>query len=104
MGDNIFSTLDDKALFDRLQQAELANRLLVSPEWQLVKEAADRIIERALAKFALNIKADDLLGVMETQMLLRKYKYGLFSEVEQLAQEGELYYLELKNRDSLPKE
>lgn len=103
MVDNEFNTLDDKALFDKLQQAELANRLLNSPEWGLVKEAAERIIDRALAKFALNMKADDLLGVMETQMLLRKYKYGLFSEVEQLAQEGELYYLELKGRDLIGK-
>ena len=103
MVDNEFNTLDDKALFDKLQQAELANRLLNSPEWGLVKEAAERIIDRALAKFALNMKADDLLGIMETQMLLRKYKYGLFSEVEQLAQEGELYYLELKGRDLIGK-
>lgn len=99
MADSEFNSLDDKALFDKLQQAELASRLLNSQEWRLVKEAANRIIERALAKFALNMKADDLLGVMETQMLLRKYKYGLFSEVEQLAQEGELYYLELKDRN-----
>lgn len=101
MQDDDISILEDRALFDKLQQVELADKLTNSPEWRLVKTAADRIIERALERFALAMKADDLIGVMETQLLLRKYKYGLFSELDQLAQEGELYYEELKDRGVL---
>lgn len=98
MHDEDVSILEDKELFNKLQQVELADKLIHSPEWKLLKVAADRIIERALERFALAMKADDLIGVMETQLLLRKYKYGLFSELDQLAQEGELYYEELKDR------
>lgn len=101
MQDDDISILEDKELFDKLQQVELADKLTHSPEWKLVKVASERIIERALERFALAMKADDLIGVMETQLLLRKYKYGLFSELDQLAQEGELYYEELKDRGAL---
>lgn len=99
-----YSELEDKELFDKLQQVELSDKLIHSPEWKLLKEAADRIIERALERFALVIKADDMVAVIETQILLRKYKYGLFAEVNQLAQEGELFFEELKERGLLSKE
>lgn len=93
-----YNTLDDKELFDKLQKAELSTRLINSDEWKLLKEAADRIIDRTLERFAFSIKADDMVGIIETQILLRKYKYGLFTEVSQLAQEGELYFNELRDR------
>lgn len=96
--ENEFSVLDDKDLFEKLNKAELSDKLINSAEWRLLKEAADRIIDRTLERFAFSIKADDMVGIIETQILLRKYKYGLFSEVEQLAQEGELFFEELKER------
>jgi len=99
-----YSNLEDKELFDKLHKAELSDRLLHSPEWKLLKEAADRIIDRTLQRFAFAIKADDMVAIIETQILLRKYKYGLFAEVDQLAQEGELFFEELKERGLLKKE
>lgn len=99
--ENEYSILEDKELFEKLQQAELSDKLVNSKEWQLLKVAADRIVERALERFALVIKADDIVGVIETQILLRKYKFGLFSEVDQLAKEGRLYYEELQDRGVL---
>ena len=98
MADSDFSILEDKELFDKLHQAGLADKLTHSEEWRLLKEAADRIIERALNRFAFAIRADDMVGVIETQILLRKYKYGLFQEVSQLAEEGKLYFDEFKER------
>lgn len=86
--------LDDKALFDCLHRAELAERLKTSPEWKLLQEAADRIIDRTLKRFALSMKADDIVGIIETQLLLRKYRYGLFDELNQLVAEGESVFEE----------
>lgn len=84
-----YKDLDDKALFDCLQRATLAEKLKTSPEWKLLQEAADRIVERTLKRFALSMKADDIVGVIETQLLLKKYRYGLFDELNQLVSEGE---------------
>lgn len=98
-----FDTLDDKELYDKLNKAELADRLLVSPEWKLLKEAASRIVDRAISKFALSTKADDLVAIIELQTVIRKYKFGLLEEIDLLAQEGIIAFEEAKARELITK-
>ena len=95
--DDEYSALDDKELCEKLLQTDLANRLLNSPEWGLLKEARDRIINRAIAQFVIT-DVTDIGKITELKVILKKYKYGLFSEIEQLAQEGELAFEEAKER------
>lgn len=93
-----FDYLDDRELFDKLQKAGLAEALRNSPEWSLVREAARRIVDRAVEKFAIATKADDVVGIVELQATIRKYKFGLFEEIGQLVQEGEIAFEEAKSR------
>ena len=81
--------LSDKELWDKLNQAELAEKILNDPAWALLKEAGNRIVDRALQKFSMAMKADDLVGIIETQLIIKKYKYGLLDELEQLKVEAE---------------
>lgn len=70
---------------ETLRKIDLTTTLVTSNEWRIVKDAAERIVERAVYKFATATKADDLVGIIELQTIIKKYKYGLFSEIEQLA-------------------
>lgn len=95
-----FENLSDKELYDKIHQAGLAERLVNSEEWQLVQKAADRIVERAV-RTLVNTPATNLAAVIELQQVIKKYKYGLFAEVEMLRKEGELVFDELQERDAL---
>lgn len=97
-----YSVLDDKELLEKIEQAGLAERLVNDPAWGLLQEASKRIIDRAITKFALSTKADDLVSIIELQTIIRKYKLGLFSEIEILRHEGEEAFEEAKNRGSIP--
>jgi len=98
-----YSILDDRVLYEKLEKAGLADRLETQPEWKLLKEGSERIIERAIAEFALKTKADDIVRIIELQTIIKKYKYGLFEEIKWLVQEGELIFEEGKNRGILQK-
>lgn len=97
--------LTDKALWDSLEKAGLADKLESSPEWKLLKEAADRIVERAIHEFAMktDVSADpkDLAHIIRIQQVLRMYKYGLFKEVDVLKRESEYLFYEAKERGML---
>jgi len=80
--------LDDKELYEIVQTANDAMKLLEGDNGKIFKKAAKIIEEKAIYAFANNIKATDSLAVMEQQVILRKYKYGLFSEVQDLAEIG----------------
>lgn len=96
------SVADDRELFEKLEQAGLADRLMADPAWGLLRKAADRIVEKALKQFVLNTKPTEIEKIIEFQLLVRKYKYGkLFAEIEELRQEGELAYEEAKERGIL---
>jgi len=90
--------LSDKELHDKLQEAGLVEKLTSSPEWGMFKEASDRIIDRAINEFAKNTKADDTVKVIELQTIIRKYKYGLFNEVNSLKVESDMLFEEAKSR------
>lgn len=98
-----YSVLDDEQLYDEFKKADIANRLATSPEWALVKEAANRIVERAVDKFATATDPSDMGAILELQLTIRKYKHGLFAEVEMLAQTSEIYFDELAERGVLRK-
>lgn len=93
--------LDDKELHDRIEKARLSENFIHSYEGKLIKEAAIRIIDKAVAKFALQTKADNLREIIELQTIIRKYRFGLFDEMKLLIQEGEFAFEELKERDLL---
>ena len=49
----MFDDLADKDIFDKLERARLADNLVSSSEWKLLKVAADRIVERAVRTFCM---------------------------------------------------
>lgn len=95
-----YSTLDDKELFDRLEKAGLVEKLQTDPAWGLLKEAAGRIVDRA-ERTLVNTPASNTEGIIELQQVIKKWKYGLFAELEMLKQESEVAYRELQERDTL---
>ena len=94
--------LDNKTLWEELQKAGLADKLETQQEWKLLKEASNRIIERAVKEFAINVTVSpdpkDLAKIMTLQIILRKYKFGLFREVDILKEESEYLFEEAKSR------
>lgn len=96
--DNEYSTLDDKELFEQLNKAGLIDKLATSPEWKMLTEAANRIVDRAIKEFACNVKATDTLRIIELQTIIRKYRYGLIEEVNILKNESEFIYQTAKDR------
>lgn len=94
--------LDDKTLFQELQKAALVDKLESSEEWKMLREAATRIIERAIYEFALKTEVSsdpkDLSKVIRLQQIIRLYKFGLFKEVEILAKESDILFNEAKDR------
>jgi len=89
--------MEDKALFDALHKAGLVEKLTSSEEWKMLKEAGDRIVARAVNEFMVT-PASDTLKIMELQVILRKYKKGIFQEVEMLKNESDRIYEEAKDR------
>lgn len=94
-----YEDLDDITLLRRLETAAIAERLKATDEWKLVQEARKRIVERAVNEFAIKTKADNTVRIIELQTVIRKYKYGLFKEIELLADEGRFLYEAVKRRD-----
>ncbi len=93
-----YSILDNKELYDQLSRAGLIEKLATSPEWKLLQEAANRIVDRAIKEFACNVKATDTVRLIELQTIIRKYKYGLIDEVNILKNESEFIYQTAKDR------
>ena len=90
--------LSDRELFEELQKADLADKLETSPEWRMLKEAANRIIDRAVLEFACKVKANDLPKIIELQTVIRKYRFGLINEVDILKQESKYIYQSARDR------
>lgn len=98
-----YSILDDKELYEQLNKAGLIEKLSTSPEWKLLQEAANRIVDRAIREFACNVKATDIVRLIELQTIIRKYKYGLIDEVNILKNESEFIYQTAKDRGLIGK-
>jgi hypothetical protein len=90
--------LDDKQLYDELHKAGLAEKLANDPAWGLFKEASDRIVERAVAEFALKTDLTDVEKVMRLQMTIRMYRFGFLRELEMLKEESNSIYREAQER------
>ncbi len=90
--------LDDKELYDQLEKAGLAEKLENNPEWKLLKEAANRIIDRAITEFALRTKPDDLKAIIILQTIIKKYKYGIFDEIKVLKDASNMLTEEARDR------
>ena len=104
-----YEELDDKDLYDKIDQGQLADNFIHSENGKLLSEAAKRITERAIEKFALgaimpkSLDGKDMIGfiteVLELRLIIRKYKYGLFEEIKLLAEEGDRAADELQERN-----
>lgn len=99
-----YANYTDRDIFDLLEKADLAERIADHPDWKLLKIAAERIVERTIENLACNIKPDDVVSIMEAQITIRKYKYGLFEEVEILRQEAEHAFNEARDRGLLTRD
>jgi hypothetical protein len=92
------SEMEDKELYDMIDEAGLAENFLNSPFGKLMKEAANRIAERVDREFAMNADPTDIAKMWELKMTLKKYKFQLFDEIYWLAQDGRDAYDELTAR------
>ena len=92
------SEINDKELYDLVEKANLAEKLMADPTWGLLKEASNRIVERAVSEFALKANPDDLVEIIKLQTIIRMYKFGFLKEVEILKQESEFAFQEAKER------
>lgn len=93
-----YKELDNKELFDRLHSAEIAELLRSDPKWALLEEARKRIVDRAIFKFVTDQDHTNVAKTIEFKIIIKKYLYGLFSEVEQMAKEGDILFDELQDR------
>lgn len=93
--------LDDKEIFDQLHKAGLAEKLVNEEHWKLLKEASDRIVERAVKEFALKADPTNLAHIIQLQTVIRQYKYGFLREIEILKTESELLFDEARDRGLL---
>lgn len=94
--------LDDKDLFDQLEKAALSDKLKGSPEWKLLQEAADRIVDRAVNQLVLlQLTPESMYKAMTLQTIIRKYKHDLFGEIDFLVKEGEKAFEEASDREIL---
>ena len=100
-----YREIEDTELFKRLYDADLASKLQGSEDWKLLREACDRIVERTIKKFALDTKVGvaSMEDILELQLIIRKYKYGLFDELEMLANEQDFLRSEANERGILGK-
>lgn len=90
--------ISDKDLYERLENSALADRLESDPAWGLVKKAAERIVDRAVADFAIKCDPSDMKRIIQLQTILKKYKYGLFEEIRILKTESDFLFEEVKER------
>ena len=93
-----FTDLSDKELFDNLEKANLADKLENQPEWKMLREAADRIVDRAVAELTLKVKPSETERIVQLQTIIKKYKYGLFDEIKILKMESEQLFTEASDR------
>ena len=93
-----FSDLSDSELYGELEKANLADKLENQPEWAMLKEAAQRIVDRAVSQFALKCEADDIRKIIMLQTIIKKYKFGLFDEIKILKMESNQLFEEAKDR------
>ena len=94
-----YRDLDDKELLQKMDKSALADKLKNDEAFQLLREAGNRIAERAIADFVFKVPLDDLQGLASLKAIIRKYKYELFAEIEAIAMEGDILFEEIKGRD-----
>ena len=93
-----FSNLDDKELVQKMDKAGLADKLKNDEAFQLLKEAGNRIAERAISDFVFKVPLDEIQAIATLKAIIRKYKYELFTEIGTLAVEGDILFEEIKDR------
>jgi len=83
-----YSGLNDKELYERIEKAGLVAEFVHSDHGKLIQEAANRIVDRTIAEFALRTKVDDTAKIAELKATIRKWRFELFSEFKLLIDEG----------------
>lgn len=96
-----FSDLDDKELVKKMDRSGLAEKLKGDEAFQLLREAGNRIAERAISDFVFKVPLDDIQAIATVKAIIRKYKYELFAEIETMATEGDILFEEIKDRNLL---
>lgn len=96
-----YSILDDKELVKKMDKSGLAEKLKSDEAFQLLREAGNRIAERAISDFVFKVPLDDIQAIATVKAIIRKYKYELFAEIEAIAMEGDILFEEIKDRNLL---
>jgi hypothetical protein len=90
--------LEDKDLYDLIEQGDLAGNFLKSRIGVIFIEACKRIAERIDRQIAFNCNPSDTSKVSELQTKLRFYKYEVFNMFDVLKEDGEKANQELDER------
>ena len=94
-----YSSISDKELFDKLQQAGVIEGLKNSEEWKIIDEVRRRAIDYWTYHLVFKVKAGDMSEFERIRAIIRVWKYDLFRDLEIIKQEGEMAFEELKFKD-----
>ena len=89
--------ISDKELFEKIEEAHLVERLESDPAFNLLKVAASRIVDKAIMEFT-KTAPDDAMAIAQLQIIIKKYKWNLFNEINLIKQESKLVYEEARDR------
>jgi len=92
------NSIEDKELYELLEKANLIEKLENDPAWRILKEAAKRVVDRAVDEFALRSDPKNIEQIINLKLIIKKYKYVIFQEVEMLKRESEFAFEEAKER------
>jgi hypothetical protein len=92
------SGVSDLEIIDRLDKAVIAERLAESDEWQIVKEACDRIVRKAQQELHDVDVFQNPNRAVELQILIKVLGNLLPGVVHALKSEGELAFFEARER------
>jgi hypothetical protein len=90
--------LEDKDLYDLIEQGDYVNNFLKSKMGAIVIEACKRIAEKIDRQIAFKVNPHDTSKVTELQTKLRFYKYEIYNLFEVLKEDGEKAQIELEER------
>jgi hypothetical protein len=95
------SPLEDKELFEKLEQGGLVEALKSDPRWKILKDCLTRSADKWMDYFLFKMDSRNIADIETVRAMVRIYKYDLFKGFEILTQEGEIAFEELKYRNQI---
>ena len=89
---------EDKELFESIEKGGFVEKLESDPSWKILREIADKIVEKAVIEFAVKTKPDDVVRIIQLQTIIKKYKFAFFDEIQRYKDDADMAYIEVQER------